>query len=378
MARHGSSSTAGTGAPNAKAAKSGPISVTLGVIAETMLAVALVLVLYISWQLWWTGIEADRMQTERRDAVSWSTPANADGSYKIAAAQQGQAPVQPDAKNLAEGDVVADIYIPRFGSQWKRTVFQGTADKELAVGLGHYDTTQMPGELGNFAVAGHRAGYGEPLAYVDKLVAGDAIVVRTQDYWYVYQYTQSELVTPDQVEVVLPVPHQPNAKPTTSTVTLTTCHPRYQNPTHRWISYGELKYWAKVSDGIPQELASKQADGTVSFTQDQAAPISSKIPDLTTLLAWTGIAFAIVFIAAAITWRWPALSREARSARSGWGPVSGLSHLMPGILPVRLLLMALIVLAATAALFQWGFPWAATNIPYLQITSNYANVTAVG
>ena len=377
MARHGSLSTGDGDGTASRPTGTSPASVLLGTVAEVMLAVALVLALYITWQLWWTGVEADRMQTERRDAVSWSAPANTDGSYKIAPAQQGQAPVQPAANSVSEGGVVADIYVPRFGSQWKRTVFQGTADKELAVGLGHYDTSQMPGELGNFAVAGHRAGYGEPLAYVDKLVKGDAIIVRTQDYWYVYQFTQSELVTPDQVEVVLPVPHQPTATPTTSMITLTTCHPRYQNPTHRWISYGELKYWAKVSDGIPQELASKQADGTVSFTQDQSTPITRNLPALATLLTWTIIAFVIVFIAAAIVWRWPALTRAARARRSGWGPVSGLSHLMPGVLPVRLLLMALIVLAAAIALFQWGFPWAATNIPYLQITSNYANVTAV-
>ena len=31
------------------------------------------------------------------------------------------------------------------------------------------DTTQMPGQVGNFAVAGHRNGYGQPLGDVDKL-----------------------------------------------------------------------------------------------------------------------------------------------------------------------------------------------------------------
>lgn len=355
-------------------------SIALGVIAETLIAVAVVLALYVVWQLWWTGVDADRAQTERRDAVSWSAPASdpANGNYKIAQPQEGDPPVQPAAdSNPAEGTVIADVYIPRFGSQWKRTVFQGTESQELAMGMGHYPTSQMPGALGNFAFAGHRAGYGEPLAYVDKLVQGDAIVIRTQDFWYVYQYTQSELVTPDQVEVIDPVPHQPAATPTQRLITMTTCHPRYQNPTHRWISYGQLKYWARVSDGIPTELASQQANGTVAFTQEQATPISRRIPPLTTMLIWAALAFVIVFIAAAIVWRWPALAPDRRG-RGGAGPVSWLSHLMPGALPVRILLMALLAFMAAAALFQWTFPWAAANIPYLQITSNYANVTSVG
>ena len=35
------------------------------------------------------------------------------------------------------------------------------------------------------------------------------------------------------------------------------------------------------------------------------------------------------------------------------------------------LLLALLLFAAAAALFQWGFPWAAANIPFLQQMSNF-------
>ena len=34
-------------------------------------------------------------------------------------------------------------------------------------------------------------------------------------------------------------------------------------------------------------------------------------------------------------------------------------------------MLALLLFAAAAALFQWGFPWAAANIPFLQQMSNF-------
>lgn len=46
----------------------------------------------------------------------------------------------------------------------------------------------------------------------------------------------------------------------------------------------------------------------------------------------------------------------------------------PGAAPIRWLLLLLLVFAAAAALFQWGFPWAAANIPFLQQMSNYVAV----
>ncbi len=48
-------------------------------------------------------------------------------------------------------------------------------------------------------------------------------------------------------------------------ITLTTCEPKYTTATHRWISYGELSYWAKVSDGVPEELATSSNSAKVAF-----------------------------------------------------------------------------------------------------------------
>ena len=111
-------------------------------------------------------------QNETTQSVDWSDPSNNGGTVTIAKAQEGDAPVQP--KDAKYGDLIAQIYIPRFGSQWHRNIVEGTTLEQLnRHGLGHYDTTQMPGQVGNFAVAGHRNGYGQPLGDVDKLQEGD-------------------------------------------------------------------------------------------------------------------------------------------------------------------------------------------------------------
>ena len=174
----------------------------LGILAELMLTAAAVCALYIAWQMWWTGVQAEHNQIETRQSVSWSDPGQSD-SVTIAQAQEGDPPAQP--QSAQEGELIAQVYIPRFGSQWQRNLVEGTSLTELNKhGLGHYKDSQMPGQVGNFAFAGHRNGYGQPLGDVDKLQEGDPIIVRTQDYWYVYHYTSYKIVLPTDI-VVNPV-----------------------------------------------------------------------------------------------------------------------------------------------------------------------------
>lgn len=357
-----------------------PAATAAGVIGEILVLCAVVCALYIVWQLWWTGVDSTKSQNATLSEASWAAPAGtSDGGYAIAPEQSPDtAPVLTTTPS--EGSLIGQIYIPRFGSAWSRTIVQGTQLRELNTGgLGHYTETGMPGALGNFAIAGHRAGYGDPLGDIDKLQAGDAIIVRTEDYWYVYEYTSSELVLPSQVEVTYPVPHAAGGTPTQRLITMTTCHPRLQNPTHRWVAYGDLKYWAKVSDGIPQELASaaQSSHGTL-FTRTGgtgAQAAASTLPSPSRLCIALLLAYAAVWAAAAIAWQWPDIRKRRKNPNyksfslCGW-----YVRLQPGVLPVRACLSALLAAAAVAALFAWAFPWAALNIPYLQLASNYVAV----
>ncbi|MBT1172662.1 class E sortase [Bifidobacterium sp. MA2] len=354
----------------------GPAWQAIGILAELLITMAAICALYIVWQMWWTGVQAERTQVETREQVSWSDP-SASGDTTIAEAQSGDAPVQPESARY--GDLIAQLYVPRFGEGWQRNIVEGTDAEQLARhGLGHYQSTQMPGEVGNFAIAGHRSGYGEPLGDIDKLQEGDPIIIRTQDYWYVYTYKRYQIVVPTDVWVIAPDPENLGADPSKRLITLTTCEPKYTTATHRWIAWGELKYWAKVSDGIPQELSTTDSSGKVKFASTSSTEMSlpARIGSLQPYVVGALTAWAVFAIAAAVAWRWPLLAdiRAGRRRRPDASLYGGIWRLMPGILPIRVLLTALLVLAAVGALFQWAFPWASANIPMLQQMSNYVAV----
>jgi sortase A len=98
----------------------------------------------------------------------------------------------------------------------------------LADGPVHYEHAAMPGEIGNFAMAGHRVGKGSPFLDLDKLKPGDAVIVETIDHWYVYRVTGTEIVGPDQTNVVSPTPDGPPDGPATQAwLTMTTCNPEF-------------------------------------------------------------------------------------------------------------------------------------------------------
>ncbi|MBT1166917.1 class E sortase [Bifidobacterium simiarum] len=350
-------------------------STALGIIAEILITMAAVLALYIVWQLWWTGAEAEAAQTDQRNATSWVDPAKNGNGYRIAPKQTSAPPVQPQSAQT--GELIAQLYVPRFGQTWHRNVVEGIDAYQLSRhGLGHYPQSQMPGQLGNVAIAGHRSGYGEPLAHVDTLQAGDKIIIRTKDYWYVYSYTDYTIVTPDHTEVVAAVPNEPGATPTERYVTLTTCEPRYTTATHRWISYGKFDYWAKVSDGIPSELATTGASGSVQFTQNADASLESRIAaSLVNIIVALAIAYVVVYCSALLAWRYPALRAIRLGHRRPSGSLYGwMYRLQPGPAAIRWVLMLIVAVTIVGCLFEWAFPWAASNIPYLKVTSNFVSV----
>ena len=365
--------------PNARrglaqpAAQRSVLWAVLGILGEVLMTLAAVCALYVVWQMWWTGVQSEHTQVETRQSASWSDPAGGDSS-KVAKAQSGDVPVQPTS--ASDGELIAQVYVPRFGQGWVRNVVEGTDEAELSLhGLGHYPSTQMPGSVGNFAVAGHRNGYGRPLGDVDLLQEGDAIIVRTKDYWYVYKYTTYKIVTPEHSEVIAANPEDLNTPPSKRMITLTTCEPKYTTATHRWISYGELSYWAKVSDGVPQELATSSNSAKVAFSSSNTSQsFVSKLGTLQPIVLWALVAYLVLYIAALVAWRYPVLREiRARKLRLPDASIYGwlLRH-QPGPLVIRWALLILLLFIVSVVLIQWACPWAASNIPILQSMSNYA------
>ncbi|WP_149203398.1 class E sortase [Actinotalea subterranea] len=231
----------------------------VGVLGELLVTLGVLLGLFVVWQLWWTDVVAGQRQAELVSSMDWvrseAQPAPTPAPSAEPTGPRDPTDPPPVIDEPAFATTFASLQVPRWGPDYLQMISQGTTRREIldVLGLGHYEGTAMPGQVGNFAVAGHRTTYGKPLNRVEELQVGDALVVQTPETWYVYTVSSTEVVTPRDVQVIAPVPGQPGAVPTGAVMTLTTCHPMY-SARERFIVHADLKYWMPVADGTPAEL----------------------------------------------------------------------------------------------------------------------------
>jgi len=226
------------------------------VLGEVLITLGVLVLAFLVWQLWWTDVEGNQAQAqivrdldERRDPVP--TPTAQDGPL-VAEPRRDEPPVMAEP---AHATTFATLQVPRWDGEPERPISEGTDRATVldVLGIGHYEGTAMPGAVGNFAIAAHRTTYAKPFNRIAELQVGDPLVVRTDDTWYVYRVTSSEIVRPQDVQVIAPVPDDPTGTPTERYITLTTCHPMF-SARERYIVHGTLDYWAPVSSGTPAEL----------------------------------------------------------------------------------------------------------------------------
>ncbi|MEO3976919.1 sortase [Streptomyces sp. CAU 1734] len=119
------------------------------------------------------------------------------------------------------------LRIPALGADWAQPVYDGVNDKQLRSGIGHFPRTEEPGQIGNFALAGHRSGVADPaFRDIDRIRPGAAVRVTTATrITYTYTVTRIRTVAPTDVNVIAQVPGRPDATPTKATLTLVTCWP---------------------------------------------------------------------------------------------------------------------------------------------------------
>jgi sortase A len=155
-----------------------------------------------------------------------------------------------------EADIFARMYVPRFGESWTRLIAEGTRWHPVLneIGVGHYTTTVMPGEVGNFAIAAHRGGFGGAFRDIDKLTDGDRVYIETKNTWFIYKFLETEVVLPTDVGVIAPVPVKlDGATPGNRYLTMTSCTPIFVN-TERIISWFELERTQSTAVGMPRDL----------------------------------------------------------------------------------------------------------------------------
>jgi len=93
-------------------------------------------------------------------------------------------------------------------------ILEGTDADTLRRAVGHFPRTPLPGHTGNVALAAHRDTFFKPLRDIRK---GDEITLTTADGCYRYRVDSTQVVKPENVEVLDPTPEP--------ILTLVTCYP---------------------------------------------------------------------------------------------------------------------------------------------------------
>ncbi|MFJ3778065.1 class E sortase [Streptomyces sp. NPDC090075] len=219
-------------------------------VSELCITVGTLIVLFVVYVLFWTGVKADSVMHDQINQLQrqWSDSAAVHPTAKASAG----APAEPAAYHY--GRPFAIMYIPRFGFTWNKPVLEGTGTDVLKKGLAHYARTARLGQEGNFAVAGHRRTYGDPFLDFPKLRVGDAIVLTDGTTWFTYRIDKGPYKTvPTDVEVIDPVPRKSGYTRPGRYLTLTTCDPEWGH-SHRLIVWAHLDSTQPVEAGKPKAL----------------------------------------------------------------------------------------------------------------------------
>ncbi|MFF4487430.1 class E sortase [Streptomyces sp. NPDC001544] len=226
----------------AKARKPGAAVVASRVIGEVFITTGVVMLLFVTYQLWWTNVRAHAQAGREANTLQqdWASGKRAPGTFEPG---QGFAIL-----HIPKLDVVAPI---AEGVSNKKVLDKGM--------VGHYGEgalkTAMPSaKTGNFGLAAHRNTHGEPFRYINRLQKGDAVVVETQDTYYVYKMTSMLPVTdPSNTSVLDPIPKGSGFTAPGRYITLTTCTPEFTSK-YRLIVWGKMVEERPRSKGKPDAL----------------------------------------------------------------------------------------------------------------------------
>ena len=114
------------------------------------------------------------------------------------------------------------------------TVYEGTDEKTLLRGPGHYPSSAWPGNPGNVAIAAHNVYW---LAF-SRLKAGDRVELQTPHRLFVYAITSSEVTQPTDRNVLVPTADH--------RLTLTTCYPLWAGA----LATKRLVFFAREIGGV--------------------------------------------------------------------------------------------------------------------------------
>jgi sortase A len=228
-----------------------------GVLGEVLITAGVLVMLFLGWYIWLNDIVTGGEQQEAAEVVQQELQDQYDRGES--SAERPTDPGEPVVSTAPPaGQVFGALIVPRFGADYVRSIATGvdveTVLNSRRIGIGHYTDTQMPGEIGNFAIAAHRNTWGGAFSDVDKLRLGDRIYVETVDGWYEYSFRGLEYVWPTGVDVLEPVPTAPGVAATDRILTMTTCNPRFSTA-ERIVAYAVFETWYPRAGGPPAEIS---------------------------------------------------------------------------------------------------------------------------
>jgi len=195
---------------------------------EILISLGVVVLGFMAYMYWGTAVRAGSAQHafEAELGRQWNS--------------ESDLAVLADPSDLGLGQPFALMRIPRLGRSWQFAVVQGTGLPQLALGPGHVPGTALPGQIGNFAVAGHRVTAGNPFWNLPSMRAGDVVDVETIAGTYEYRVlTRPALVSADDTAMLSPAPGHPGERAARRLITLITCDPPWTG-TNRVIVTGVL------------------------------------------------------------------------------------------------------------------------------------------
>lgn len=245
----------------------------LGSIGRFFITTGIVVLLFVGYQLWGTGIQEASAQNDLGndfDALLESTgpaPTTTTSTTTTSAApattdavpttttttttipEAGGAIAVEDAE-LADrlfregGQAVARIEIPSI--EVEKVVVAGVQVEDLRNGPGHYRATVFPGQEGNSGIAGHRTTYGAPFNRIDEMLPGEEFTVETVQGVHTYRVMSAadafgdeargslgpDFVLPENADSVGHIIVPPSATWVLgdfgdNRITLTACHPKF-------------------------------------------------------------------------------------------------------------------------------------------------------
>jgi sortase A len=251
----------------------------LGYLGRAMITIGTILLLFVAYQLWGTGLHTEAAQADLEDEyvdALTGTATTLPGGEEGSEASDAVAPEDvDDPVTLGDGMGIGEAYgltpaeiaelpspdlsesagfisLPEIGSDW--WYVEGVDLAWLRDGPGHFPGTPWPGQPGNASLAGHRTTYGAPFHRIDELQPGDEVLVETVQGEFRYELLSvGEMVSPDGGEMPIADASDPGSahfivNPDDdwilrdygdNRITLVACHPKY-SATQRIVVVGRL------------------------------------------------------------------------------------------------------------------------------------------